>query len=34
MAKDGVTDGKKLAAGGALHLISLTPVEPDDLSAI
>ena len=33
MARDGVTDESKLAAGGALHLISLTPQEPSDWSA-
>ena len=29
MAKDGVTDEGALAAGGLLHLISLTPDGPD-----
>jgi hypothetical protein len=33
MAKDGVTKEGQLAAGGVLHLISLTPEEPGDLSA-
>jgi hypothetical protein len=32
MAKDGVTDESKLAAGGVLHLVSLTPEEPGDVS--
>ena len=27
MTKDGVTDESKLAAGGVLHLISITPEE-------
>jgi hypothetical protein len=33
MAKDGVTDEGKLAAGGVLHLFSITPDEPGNLSA-
>lgn len=33
MAKDGVVDESKLAAGGVLYLISLTPKEPGDMSA-
>lgn len=33
MAKDGVADESKLAAGGVLHLISLTPEEPGNVSA-
>jgi len=33
MTKDGVYDESKLAAGGVLHLVSLTPEEPNDLSA-
>jgi hypothetical protein len=33
MAKDGVMDEGQLAAGGVLHLISLTPEGPRDLGA-
>ena len=33
MTKDGVADESKLAAGGVLHLISLTPEEPGNSSA-
>ena len=33
MAKDGVVDESRLAAGGVLHLVSLTPEEPGDLIA-
>jgi hypothetical protein len=33
MAKDGVTDEGRLAAGGVLHLLSITPDEPGNLSA-
>jgi hypothetical protein len=33
MAKDGVMDEGQLAAGGVLHLISLTPEGPRDLTA-
>jgi hypothetical protein len=33
MAKDGTADEGALAAGGLLHLISLTPEAPPDLSA-
>jgi hypothetical protein len=33
MAKDGVTEEGKLAAGGVLHLFSITPDEPGNLSA-
>jgi hypothetical protein len=33
MAKDGVTDEGELAAGGVLHLLSITPNEPGDLIA-
>jgi hypothetical protein len=33
MAKDGTADEGALAAGGLLHLISLTPDEPPDRSA-
>lgn len=33
MARDGITDEAKLAAGGTLQLLSLTPDEFDDLSA-
>jgi hypothetical protein len=32
MAKDGTVDEGALAAGGLLHLISLTPDEPPDMS--
>jgi hypothetical protein len=33
MAKDGTVDEGALAAGGLLHLISLTPEPPPDASA-
>ena len=33
MAKDGVADENKLAAGGVMHLVALTPEEPGDFSA-
>jgi hypothetical protein len=33
MAKDGTVDEGALAAGGLLHLISLTPDAPPDVSA-
>lgn len=33
MARDGVADESKLAAGGVLRLISLAPEEPGNLSA-
>jgi hypothetical protein len=33
MAKDGTVDEGALAAGGLLHLISLTPEESPDASA-
>jgi hypothetical protein len=33
MAKDGTVEEGALAAGGLLHLISLTPDQPPDLSA-
>lgn len=33
MARDGLTDEGQLTASGVLHLISLTPNEPRDLSA-
>jgi hypothetical protein len=33
MAKDGVTDEGKLAAGDVLHLFSITPDEPGNLIA-
>lgn len=33
MARDGVIEEGPLAAGGLLHLISLTPDVPDDVSA-
>ena len=33
MAKDGVTDEGKLAAGGVLHLFSITPDDHGNLSA-
>jgi hypothetical protein len=33
MAKDGVTDEGDLAAGGVLHLFSITPDDPGDLIA-
>jgi thiamine pyrophosphate-dependent acetolactate synthase large subunit-like protein len=32
LAKDGVTDEGKLAAGGVLHLFAITPGEPGKLS--
>jgi hypothetical protein len=33
MAKDGTVEEGALAAGGLLHLISLTPDQPPDMSA-
>lgn len=33
MARGGLTDEGPLSASGVLHLISLTPPEPNDLSA-
>ena len=33
MAKDGTVEEGALAAGGLLHLISLTPDEPPDMTA-
>ena len=33
MAKDGTADEGALAAGGLLHLISLTPDQPPDMTA-
>jgi hypothetical protein len=33
MAKDGTVEEGALAAGGLLHLISLTPEQPSDASA-
>ena len=33
MARDGTAEEGALAAGGLLHLISLTPEEPPDISA-
>ena len=33
MAKDGTSEEGALAAGGLLHLISLTPDQPPDVSA-
>jgi hypothetical protein len=33
MAKDGVIDEDKLVAEGVLHLFSITPDEPGNLSA-